>query len=263
MKRFGLFPALLTVLLICSVALTGCPPGALRAGATRTFDGIKFQWCPPGTFAMGSPNGEEGHDTDEALHEVTLSEGFWLSTYEITQAQWEDVMGTNPSLYSGADKPVEMVSWDDVHDFLVVLNASSASGVYRLPTEAEWEYAYRAETTTRFFWGNDPNESKIGNYSWYDGNSGSSTRKVGQKLPNPWGLHDIAGNVSEWCEDTIGDYPAGPVTDPQGPSPGNAKVLRGGYWDSDPSYHRAADRDNYFSDERQGYIGFRLVRTAD
>ncbi len=245
-------------------SLTGCPIlfGPPVAGQTRTFDGIEFQWCPPGTFAMGSPMYEVGRNMDEPLHEVTLSEGFWLSKYPITQAQWENITGTNPSNFAGADKPVENVSWDDVQDFLIYLNASSANAMYRLPTEAEWEYAYRAGTTTRFYWGDDSSLTDIDNYAWYDTNEGSQTHPVGQKLPNAWGLYDMAGNVEEWCQDTYGTYPAGPVTDPQGPPPGNSKVLRGGAYNDDAVDVRAAARDFFNSDSRLDIAGFRLVRTT-
>jgi formylglycine-generating enzyme required for sulfatase activity len=175
-------------------------------------------------------------------------------------------MGNNPSGFSGPNKPVELVSWEDAQDFIGTLNASvsATGGPYRLPTESEWEYAYRAKTATRFYWGGDSMGAEIGDYAWYYGNSGYKTHKVGQKLPNSWGLYDMAGGVFEWCKDWYGDYPAGPVTDPQGAGPNlGARVVRGGCWKSFPLECRAAMRGGSVPDQRFTLIGFRLVRTED
>ena len=246
--------------------LVGCLPRSTNAvaGETRTFDGMEFQWCPPGTFMMGSPDLEAGRSSDEPQHQVTISQGFWLGKHEVTQEVWEGVMGTNPSAHGGADRPVERVSWVDVQAFLDALNIGIGDGpVYRLPTEAEWEYACRAGTTTRFYWGDDPNETAIADYAWYSGNGNFETHNVGEKMPNPWGLQDMSGNVFEWCQDWYGDYPAGPVTDPQGPASGSFLVMRGGSFTVDPAYCRAAER-NFNAPSGQGTdIGLRLLRTAD
>jgi formylglycine-generating enzyme required for sulfatase activity len=212
---------------------------------------------------MGSPSNEEGHTSGEVLHEVTLTQGFWLSTYEITQAQWEDIMGDNPSSFPGDFRPVDTVSWNDVQEFIVTLNAVTAGAPYRLPTEAEWEYAYRAATLARFYWGADSDETEIGDYAWYDFNGGSRSHAVGEKIPNAWGFCDMSGNAYEWCQDYIGDYPAGPVTNPQGPNTGTDRVLRGGSWKATPNGCRAAHRNNatpLFAGED---YGFRLLRTAN
>ena len=254
-------------LVACATALAtliGCPPRLPQAGDTRTFDGIEFQWCPPGTFAMGSPSNEEGHESDEELHEVTLTEGFWLSTFEITQSQWEAIVGDNPSRHEGEDLPVEQVSCDDIQEFLIELNANTAGAIYRLPTEAEWEYACRAGSTTRFYWGDDKDESEIGIYAWYSGNT-TTTHPVGQKEPNAFGLYDMTGNVQEWCQDTYDPYPAGPVTDPTGPETFGYRVLRGGaFVDNDnATWFRSANRYRLPSINRVSYIGFRLVRNQD
>jgi formylglycine-generating enzyme required for sulfatase activity len=184
----------------------------------------------------------------------------------VTQAQWQAVVGgTNPSDFSGSIKPVEEVSWDDAQVFIATLNAgkSAIGGPYRLPTESEWEYAYRAGTTTRFYWGEDDPPTAIDDYAWYTSNSSAASHNVGEKLPNAWGLYDISGNVWEWCQDWYDDYPAGPVTDPQGPASGLYRVLRGGSWDLDPVGCRAAYRFNAPRGARNGNIGFRLLRTQD
>ena len=266
-KRFGLGVVLVGILAAGSMAvLSGCPLGSQNPvpGETRVFHGIEFQWCPAGTFTMGSPANEEGREADETEHQVTLTKGFWLGTYEVTQAQWQSVMGSSPSDFSGASRPVEKVSWDDVQGFLTRLNRGIGlfRAEYRLPTEAEWEYAYRAGTTTRFYWGDDLNETAIDDYAWY-GQFLGETHPVGDKLPNPWGLYDMSGNVYEWCQDWYGDYPAGPVTDPQGPPPDTNRVLRGGSWAAVPESCRAAYRDSDTSDYPSFLIGFRLLRTAD
>jgi formylglycine-generating enzyme required for sulfatase activity len=250
----------------CAVALTtlGCPspPGPPVAGETRVFDGIEFQWCPPGSFAMGSPLGEQDRESGETLHGVTLTQGFWLSKYELTQAQWEAVMGSNPSLYVGPDNPVEHVSWNHISDFLVLLNFAKSGATYRLPTEAEWEYACRAGTSTRRYWGDDLSDTQIEDYAWHYENSGLHTHPVGQKLPNNWGLYDVIGNVSEWCHDWEGEYPLGPVTDPQGPDSGSNRVYRGGSCGYHAPPCRSAKRSSSIP-ASYGNVGFRLLRTAD
>jgi serine/threonine protein kinase len=177
----------------------------LSPGTVRTFEiypgvSMEFVWIPPGTFRMGSPADELGHEEDEGpLHEVRITKGFWLGRYEVTQGQWEPVMGSNPSYFLGEDRPVDSVSWTDVHDFIAKLNSWWGEELYRLPTEAEWEYACRAGTRTRFNFGT--RDSQLGDFAWYGGNSGSKTHPVGRKRPNRWGLHDLLGNVWEWCQD--------------------------------------------------------------
>ncbi len=256
------------VFLACLVFGTGCsfPNGPPVPGQTRIFDGIEFQWCPPGTFMMGSPDSEAGRFTNETQHQVTISQGFWLGKYEVTQAQWVAVMGSNPSDFPGNLRPVDKVSWDDVQDYLAALNAKKGTtgGPYWLPTEAEWEYACRAGTTTRFYWGDDPTESEITDYAWYEDNGNSEPHNTGTKLPNGWGLYDMSGNAYEWCQDWYEeDYPAGPATDPEGPAAGTDRTLRGGSWDADPGSCRSAFRLYSSPDGSGNSLGFRLLRTPD
>ena len=189
--------------------------------------GMEFMWIPPGGFLMGSPEDEEGHRVDELRHEVRISEGFWMEKYEVTQGEWESVMGANPSRFSdcGPKCPVEHVSWFDMDEFIQRLNGrESGKGYrYRPPTEAEWEYAARAGTTGARY-------GELHSIAWYRDNSGSETHPVGRKRANAWGLHDMLGNVWEWTGDWYDRYPSGSVTDPQGPSTGSYRVIRGGSW---------------------------------
>ncbi|MEB3237177.1 MAG: formylglycine-generating enzyme family protein [Candidatus Sericytochromatia bacterium] len=241
---------------------------------------------------MGSPVGEPGRSSDETQHTVTLTRGFWMQSTEVTQGQWRALMGNNPSRFTGADnRPVERVSWYDAVAYANALSAkdglanaydlSSCSGTpgtgnygcsnvtltastpyattgWRLATEAEWEYAYRAGSTTPWYFGSDSN--LLGTYMWFSSNSVYRTWPVGQKQPNAWGLYDMAGNVWEWCQDWYGSYP-GTVTDPTGPTSGSNRVRRGGSWDNDASRARAASRDPYRPDVRSLGIGFRLARS--
>ena len=187
-----------------------------------------------------------------------------MGVHEITQAQYEQVMGVNPSRFKGADNPVENVSWDDAVEFcrrLSELPAEKEAGnVYRLPTEAEWEYACRAGTTTMYSFGDD--ESKLGDCDWFSENSGTKTHPVGGKKPNAWGLYDMHGNVWEWCQDLYGDYPSGPVTDPTGPATGSDRVYRGGSWYGTAVYCRSANRHWYLPSYRSINLGFRVVRSS-
>lgn len=223
--------------------------------------GMEFVYIQPGTFMMGSPSSEADRENDERQHRVTLTKGFYMQMTEVTQGQWRAVMGTNPSHFNscGNDCPVEKVSWNDIQDFLRKLNQRESGNKYRLPTEAEWEYAARAGTTTRFSFGDS--ERDLGSYAWYWSNSGSKTHAVGQKLPNPWGLYDMHGNVWEWCQDWEGDYPSGSVTDPKGPSRGSDRVIRGGSWSDAPSRVRSANQFRRSPGGRRYSIGFRLLRT--
>ena len=231
----------------------------LAAGATWTNAlGMEFVGVPAGSFVMGSPEDEEGRSSDERQREVRISQGFWMGKYEVTQGEWEAVMGTNPSGFPecGARCPVEQVSWDDVQEFIRRLNErESASGyVYRLPTEAEWEYAARAGTT-------GARHGELDEVAWYSDNSGPTTHPVGEKQANAWGLHDTLGNVWEFVADWYGEYPAGAVTDPQGPDTGSGRVIRGGSWGGGAGYVRSAVRFSRSPGHRDGFIGFRLVRT--
>jgi formylglycine-generating enzyme required for sulfatase activity len=226
--------------------------------AIKNSTGMEFVRIPAGEFRMGSNDG----DTDERpVHTVRISRPFDLGKYEVTQAQWEAVMRINPSHFTGdPNRPVENVSWEDVQAFIRKLNAKEGDTPYRLPTEAEWEYAARAGTTTAFSFGNDA--IQLGDYAWYYENSESRTHPVGQKKPNAWGLYDIHGNVWEWVQDWYGTYPAETITDPQGPSSGSGRVFRGGCWSHDAGYCRSAIRRGAAPGYRDVGIGFRLLRTV-
>lgn len=220
--------------------------------------GMELVWCPPGTFQMGSPEDEEGSYYDEIPHEVTLTRGFWIGKYPVTQGQWEEEMGSNPSSFktSGPDAPVEKVSWDDAQEFCRALSQRDGRE-YRLPTEAEWEYACRAGSTSPWCFGDD--EKKLGDYAWYKENSDRRTHPVGQKKPNAWGIHDMHGNVWEWCQDWYGDCPADSTTDPLGPKGGSIRVRRGGGWSYDAGLCRSAYR-NWSNPVNRSYgLGFRVA----
>ena len=228
-------------------------------------------WIKPGTFIMGSPKDELGRDSGEKQHEVTLTQGYWLGRYEVTQAQYEAVMGTNPSHFKGADLPVEQVNWNDAKEFCAKLTASEkAAGrlpegyEYTLPTEAQWEYACRAGTTTALNNGKNLSDkyqcSEMDKVGWYDGNAANKTHPVGQKLPNAWGLHDMHGNVYEWCLDWYDlDYPTSAVTDPTGPEWGSYRVIRGGSWGDIANHCRSAYRDGSGPGGYWDYCGFRVA----
>ncbi len=193
---------------------------------------LDLVWIAPGVFNIGSPDSEEGRGGDEGpLTSVTLTKGFWLAKYDVTQGQYEALMGANPSHFksAGSDAPVEEVSWDDAMAFCQKLTKQEratgnlpAGYAYTLPTEAQWEYACRADTTGPYYAGD------LNAIAWYNENTGNTTHPVGQKQPNAWGLYDMLGNVWDWCADWYGAYPGGTVTDPAGPSSGSFRVSRGG-----------------------------------
>jgi formylglycine-generating enzyme required for sulfatase activity len=224
---------------------------------------MKLVWVPPGNFLMGSPPHEAGRHDDEAQHGVTLTRGFYLAAHPVTQAQWRALMGTDPSRFPGDDRPVESVSWDDCQEFCARL-ARKDGHAYRLPTEAEWEYACRAGTAAPFHCGATLSTDQAnydGNDVYGPGRKGvfrRETTPVGSFAANAWGLEDMHGNVYEWCADWYGDYPGQHVTDPAGPPEGDARVLRGGAWFSAPWYCRSAHR--YWTDpaSRDAHMGFRV-----
>ena len=213
---------------------------------------------PAGKFMMGSPASEKGRSADETQHEVTLTKPFYMGKYEVTQEQWEEVMGNNPSRVKGAKLPVIDVSWEDCQEFIKKLNAKTSGG-YRLPTEAEWEYACRAGTTTVYSVGDSLTNSDAN----YGEGAGGSIKSVGSYKSNAFGLYDMHGNVWEWCEDWMADYPAGALTDPKGPGTGTSRVLRGGSFGDDVSEARSSGRLNLTPASRLFLYGLRLARTAD
>ena len=238
-----------------------------KAGERLTWEnsiGIELIGLPAGKFRMGSTSG----DSDESpVHEVTLTEPFLLGKTEVTQAQWKAVMGTSPSHFVGDDRPVESVSWTECEEFCHRLTEKERrSGVlpegwkYSLPTEAQWEYACRAGTTTAYSFGDS--SSRLSDYAWLNGNSGDRTHPVGGKQANPWGFHDMHGNVREWCLDWYDSefYGSSEASvDPTGPSSGSYRVARGGGCYSGASYLRSADRDGDAPGRRNRYLGFRLA----
>jgi len=220
---------------------------------------------PAGEFLMGSPETEPGRGRNEVQHQVTLTQPFLLAVHEVTQGQWQAVMGTTPwkgesDVKEGDDYPATYVNWQDMVEFCHKLSEKEGSE-YRLPTEAEWEYACRAETTTAYSFGNDTSE--LGEYAWCSENAWDVGQKyahiVGQKKPNPWGLYDMHGNVFEWCSDLYGDSPSGRVTDPAGPSSGSSRVYRGGGWTNGAGYCRLAHRYGAYPSTRVSNLGFRVA----
>ena len=247
---------------------------------------LEMIWIKPGTFTMGSPEDELGRDDSEIQHQVTLTKGYWLGKYEVTQAQYKAVMGNNPSAFKSADLPVELVSWENAMVFCMRLNAQEkAAGrlpsgyEYTLPTEAQWEYACRAGTTNSLNSGKSVTSAEKGEkgvcdnldeVGWYWMNGGMKnwnggndpaicTHPGGQKKPNNWGLYDMHGNVCEWCLDWASEYPSGSVSDPKGPDTGKTRVARGGGWANEPHNCRSAFRFWNTPDFQCIYLGFRVA----
>jgi formylglycine-generating enzyme required for sulfatase activity len=234
---------------------------------------MSFAWIPPGSFLMGSPATEPFRDSDETQHPVTLTRGFYLGVHPVTQAEWQAVTGSNPSRFAGDDRPVERVSWNDCQSFLRLLRARDGRH-YRLPGEAEWEYACRGGTTSPFHFGRSITTDQAnfdGNYAYcyYDeageyvreaeGNYREETTPVGSFPPNAFGLYDMHGNVWEWVQDVHGLYPDGPVTDP-GPHTGRGRrLVRGGCWFRSPWLARSAERYTQQRGTAEPYIGLRVA----
>jgi len=251
---------------------TAVPDATLRAAITATNlpwrvrdtgTGIEMVLIPPGTFTMGcSASNSYGCGSDETQHQVTLTNAFYLSRTEVTQAQWLAKMGSNPSYFTGdTSRPVEQVSWNDIQPFC------TSTGM-RLPTEAEWEYAFRAGTTTAFhgmpgYLNGTNDDNQLGTIAWFGSNSGLQTHAVAGKAANGFGLYDMAGNVFEWCQDWWGAYASDAQTNPTGPSSGNSRLLRGGAWGGNSGYCRASLRYVYLAspDYRYYAVGFRVART--
>ena len=243
-------------------------------GPAFSFDMVQL---PAGAFTMGSPPSEEGRRDVETQHRVVLTRGFELGVVPVTKSLYAAVLGTTPSHFQGPQRPVERVSWFDAVRFCNALSAAvglspayrigagetpsvewdRASAGYRLPTEAEWEYAARAGTSHRYAGGDD-----AGAVAWTEKNSGGETHAVGEKAANAWGLHDLSGNVWEWCWDWYGAYPSEPVSDAAGPASGSGRVLRGGSWLDAARYARVAHRRERSPGNRDWYIGLRLSRTV-
>jgi formylglycine-generating enzyme required for sulfatase activity len=235
--------------------------------------GMKLVLIPKGTFMMGSPESEEGREKGEVQHEVTLSKDFYLGVTEITQAQYQKVMGENPSYYQGdkvqgdsSNHPVEWVSREDAAEFCNKLSAlpkeRKAGRVYRLPTEAEWEYACRAGSKSAYSFGDE--RDSLGDYAWFSENGDGKSHPVGKKKPNAWGLYDMHGNVWEWCSDWDGKYPNGAVSDPVGPLEGSYRVFRGGSWCIGAASCRSANRNGDFPSFRiiDFSCGFRVALSS-
>ena len=236
-----------------------------------TGTGIEMVLIPSGTFTMGcsASNGYGCNGDESPTHQVTLTQAFYMSRTEVTQAQWAAKMGSNPSYFKNAssvvpssevpNRPVEKVSWNDIQPFC------TATGT-RLPTEAEWEYAYRAGTTTAFhgmpgYLNGTNDDNQVGTISWIASNIGNQTLPVGGKAANGFGLFDMAGNAWEWCQDWYGTYASGEQTNPAGPESGSYRVMRGGSWLDNSNFCRASDRNGNTPDSRYGNVGFRVART--
>ncbi len=241
----------------------GPQPGDMRTYELPGGVEMDFIYCAPGTFEMGSPIKESGRFDGETQHRVTISKGFWMGRYPVTQKQWKSVMPRNPAKFQGDNRPVENVSWDDCHTFMRKLKKLK-SLTLALPTEAQWEYACRAGTVTAFSFGDSLNGTEAncnGKFPCGTKDKGpylQQTSDVGTFGPNPWGICDMHGNVYEWCEDYFGPYPESSVTDPKGPTTGTTRVIRGGSWFYYPRYCRSAGRQGLVSGIRYD-VGFRAV----
>jgi formylglycine-generating enzyme required for sulfatase activity len=235
-------------------------------GANTTFAdnftnslGMEFVFIEPGIFTMGK---DQNSDSDESpAHIVGITKGFYLSNSEVTQQEWMMIMEDNPSQYQNPNAPVDSVTWEQAQDFIKRLNQKEGTNIYRLPTEAQWEYAVRAATDTDYFFGNTPDA--LSDYAWFDDNSSRSTHPVKEKQANPFSLYDVYGNVFEWVEDLYSKdyYSVSPQEDPKGPetSTQQLRVLRGGAFDSSPFLIRSSFRSFYGQDASMHNIGFRVA----
>lgn len=231
---------------------------ASYSNGTLTVNGIKYNmvWVEGGTFRMGATSEQGSEISDEKpVHSVTLS-GYYIGKTEVTQALWQAVMGSNPSYFEGDDLPVEQVSWDDCQEFIRKLNSLTGQN-FRLPTEAEWEFACRGGNNSRGYKYSGSNY--IDNVAWYDGNSGDKTHPVATKSPNELGIYDMSGNVWEWCADWYGDYSSGRQTNPKGPYGGSGRVYRGGSWFDGAGDCRSSYRYIYYPSFRYFNLGLRLA----
>ena len=216
---------------------------------------------PHGTFRMGTDQVLAGkdnwtNDAERPAHPVTITKDFWMGQFPVTQSQWQEVMGNNPSYFqqAGLDAPVEHVTWNDVQPFLAKLNASQNQWLVRLPTEAEWEYAARAGTTGETY-------GPLDEIAWYGANGSRTIHPVGKKSPNAFGLYDMLGNVWQWCQDWFGPYSSAPAVDPQGESSGDRRITRGGCYYCDAIHERAARRNRDLVEHSWRSIGFRIAAT--
>ncbi|MDR2745191.1 MAG: formylglycine-generating enzyme family protein [Desulfovibrio sp.] len=268
MRKITIFAAAFCLpLLFCGAAW-----GFLGFGGPKTHTnsiGMEFVQIPAGSFERGI---NIVNEFNEVLYRprVIISKPFYLGKYEVTQEQWLAVMGSNPSEFKGRTNPVENVSWDDVQEFIRRLNAKEGTNRYRLPTEAEWEYAARGGTNTKFFFMKDPKTweeatGQLDAYAWFNKNSGNTTHPVGQKKPNPYGLHDVYGNVWEWVQDWYAEkLPQDrEITDYRGPANGTSRVSRGGGWYCDAEYCRSGNRYGLRPGSRYRSMGFRLALSPE
>ncbi len=248
-------------LVLFIVLLIGSPALGQQLKAITNSIEMKLVLIHRGSFTMGSPVDEVGRMPIETSHEVTLSKSYYLGVYEVTQGEYEKVMGSNPSTFNGARNPVETVSWNDAVSFCRKLSEipeeKAAGREYRLPTEAEWEYACRTTSTTSYSFGETA--ESLGDSGWIKENAGNKTHPVGEKKPNRWGLYDMHGNVSEWSQDWFGDYPLDASTDPQGSNGGKYRVDRGGSWDAVAENCRSAFRGISDPPLRTSSFGFRVA----
>ncbi|MEO8425873.1 MAG: formylglycine-generating enzyme family protein [Verrucomicrobiota bacterium] len=229
-------------------------------------------WINPGACTLGSPINEDDRSGDEDPQTaITILKGFWMGKYEATQVDYMSVMGIDPSAFADdLNRPVESVTWNDATNYCVKLTEQERRAgrlptgyLYRLPTEGEWEYAARAGTETRFSYGDDPGYTLLDESAWSGVNSAETTHPVGTKLPNPWGLYDMHGNVWEWCSDRYaGSYPGGSISDPQGPVSGSGRVIRGGSWKGLTRFCRSASRGSGDPLIPGNNVGFRVVLAA-
>ena len=199
---------------------------------------MEFVLIRPGSFMMGSDKGN--NNNERPAHKVTITKSFYLGKYEVTQEQWEKVMGSNPSIFKWPKLPVERVSWNDCQSFLAKLQEKGSGQKFALPTEAQWEYACRAGSTGDYCFGDG--DAHLGEYAWYSSNAANQTHPVGAKKPNAWGLYDMHGNVWEWCNDAYGSYSSEAISDPAGGGSSHVRMLRGGAWNDSPDILRSAGR---------------------
>jgi sulfatase modifying factor 1 len=277
MRRACMVKAALASFCLSAMILIGSPaPAAAPPERLTNSLGMEFVLIPAGSFHMGSPKREPGYQGNERRHKVTLSKRFYMQTTEVTQGQWRTVMGREIiDLHKGPDNlPVTRVSWFDVQTFIRRLN-DKHDGDYRLPTEAEWEYACRAGTQTAYYWGDqvDCSKAMYGNNPQGDFSCRnyvkSKNMPQGQAAPvksyppNPWGLYDMSGNVWEWCQDWFDYYPRGHLIDPAGPQKGKSRARRGGSWFAGPYALRSGNRNFANPAFKEVTLGFRLVRELD